>query len=158
MSTCCRVYKAKASHTHTRSGDFSILLLYCGGNGKNITRFNQNKLFWWERGREGEVRGNNCETGRNQTQLKVILDDKYKKTYQKKPENKTERNKTIEDETGRAVRERGLSKGVMGMQSPSHYFPVHQAADFCFSCRAAESSATPTSLSLRVELQHMAQS
>lgn len=52
------------------------------------------------------------------------------------------------------VNEEGTIKGRRGDQSPSHYFPVHQAADFCFSCRS--SAASQCSPSLRVKPQHMA--
>ena len=55
-------------------------------------------------------------------------------------------------------RERGLSAGVVGMQSPSHYFPVHQAADFCFSCGPQRFRSTAVFLSLRVKLRHTAPS
>lgn len=58
------------------------------------------------------------------------------------PQNKTKkenrgRNELIDDERGSVVylRERG-GKRCRGMQSLTHYFPVHQAADFCFSHRA----------------------
>lgn len=81
------------------------------------------------------------------------------KTRPREEEIQEER-KLIDDIRGRGVfpGERGRSTGVMGMQSPSHYFPVHQAADFCFSYGPQRFRSTTVFLSLRVKLRHTAPS
>lgn len=68
---------------------------------------------------------------------------------QKQPDStatkrKYRRKELIDGERGGSSGREDYPGGVIGTQSPSHYFPVHQAADFCFSYSSSAASSVPS--------------
>lgn len=92
---------------HTLSSrDCSILLLYCGGNGKHITRFNQKKLNCNRKRKRERVERESPRERKNQRQVRELLRkiNEAEKARNTSHEIKnTERKKLIDDEGGRVV-------------------------------------------------------